>query len=171
MKATLAAALVSATAFSFSAHVLCHPAENRTLYDDDYGNKSAIEERSSITSMFDGQKPQENIDIILFGKPNCQGSMTKSKASSIRYGNNNDAPMDGIASVSISRDLMNNEQIDFSIQPKKKRRSMEDSTIETQDTSDPNSGTPTLEDRTANKHCSQFIGAAPAAPTAMTKGM
>ena len=152
MRATLFTTFVSATALSvLSVVVLCQPADNDINMED-------IERRQIITSVDDGKAPTEPIKILWYDQKGCQGAETLTMDDSIKYGVNYDAP--NVASVKTNRDIMNNEQLDFSTNPGKKRREVGTPT---------DADSPTLFDRDAsNPHCSKFLFAAPAAPNSLT---
>ena len=94
------------------------------------------------------------MDIKWFTKADCKGilttDMTKGK---IKYGTQYDT--NDVASVHVSRDLMNDEQLDFSMVPPHRLRRSDNST---------------LEERNMLLDCSLFVVSAPVAPVALTAG-
>ena len=176
MKATLTTILVSATALS--AVVLSQPISNDTL-DDDSTNHASLLPRQMITSLMQGKEAPVPIKITTWSQPNCKGKAVVPMQNA-QLGYNYDAPHTW--SISISRDLLNDEQIDVSFQPGSKRSLQfvgdivdevpEDGAGDSLDDLVPTATeVPGVSKRGTNPHCDQFITMAPTAPNAMAKGM
>ena len=77
----------------------------------------------------DGQPADPEMTVKWFSAKDCKGSVTLDMSKGqIKYGQQYDMP--GVVSVSVSRDLMNDEQMDFSTVPAHKlRRSGDNSTM------------------------------------------
>lgn len=157
MKFTLTS-LASASAFVLllePALSIPHAQNDQTF--NSYQNSPTLSPRQVIKSKHDGEQADPPMEIKWYKGPKCTGPVTVDLSTKkIKYGVQYMA--EGMKSVKLSRDTLNNEQLDFSTRVHKMIRSDDNSTF--------------LEERgNPPTDCSHFIVSAPVAPQAVLAGM
>ncbi|MCJ1452276.1 hypothetical protein MMC28_002618 [Mycoblastus sanguinarius] len=121
-------------------------------------NSNLLLRRQGIKSMYDGQNADPPLVITGFGAPDCTGAETKSNTNeddSAKYGDDMDFPK--LGSLNLSRSLMDDEQLDISRNPGKKRlRSRSRSLFANDDV-----GGLDERDGTIPADCMEFVATAP----------